>query len=115
MKFCKTSKKIGFPLRVQCLDTQTLNLIKQLVEESLAHLISEVYDNEGDVGHARFLEVSAAGVLIVELLGPVLIRPLWHLKHKQITQQLMEEIYSGYLSTELHIYFLLQCCPTLSS
>lgn len=100
MKFCKTSKKIGFPLRVQCLDTETPNLIKQLVEESSAHLISEVYDNEGDVGHARFLEVSAAGVLIVELLGPVLIRPLWHLKHKHITQQLMEEIYSGYLSAE---------------
>lgn len=49
---------------------------------SSAHLISKVYDDEGDVGHARFLKVCAARVLFVELLGPVLIRSLWHLKQQ---------------------------------
>ena len=47
-----------------------------------AHLVSEVDDDEGGVGHTRFLEVSAAGVLLVELLGPVLICSLWHLEHE---------------------------------
>lgn len=49
-------------------------------EESGAHLISKVHDDEGRVGHTGFLKVGAAGVLLVELLSPVLIRPLWHLK-----------------------------------
>lgn len=49
---------------------------------SSAHLISKMYDDEGDVGHARFLKVHAARVLFVELLGPVLIRSLWHLKQQ---------------------------------
>lgn len=47
-----------------------------------AYLISKVYDDKRDVGHARFLKVCTAGVLLVELLGPVLIRSLWHLKQQ---------------------------------
>lgn len=45
-----------------------------------SHLISKVNHNEGDVGHARLLKVRAARVLLVELLGPVLIRSPRHLK-----------------------------------
>lgn len=45
-----------------------------------SHLISKVNHDEGDVGHARLLKVRAARVLLVELLGPVLIRSPRHLK-----------------------------------
>lgn len=47
------------------------------------YLIGKVDDNEGCVGHARFLEVLAVGVSFIELLGPVLIRSFGDLKkHK---------------------------------
>lgn len=40
-------------------------------------------DNEGCVGHAWFLEVLAAGVPFIELLGPVLVSSFGDLeKHK---------------------------------
>lgn len=51
-----------------------------------SHLISKVYDDEGDVGHARLLKMDAAGVLSVQLLGPVLVRSLRHLE-QQVEEQ----------------------------
>lgn len=46
-----------------------------------AHLVSKVNDDEGDVGHARFLEVRAAAVLLVELLSPVQVGSPRDLSH----------------------------------
>lgn len=45
------------------------------------HLVGEVRHNEGRVGHAGFLEVLAAPVPVVQLLGPVLVRSFGDLQN----------------------------------
>ena len=39
-------------------------------------------DDEGGVGHAGLLEVSAAQVFLVQLLGPVLVRAFGNLQQE---------------------------------
>lgn len=46
-----------------------------------AHLVGEVCHDEGRVGHAGFLEVLAAPVPVVQLLGPVLVRSFGDLRN----------------------------------
>ncbi|KAF3848365.1 hypothetical protein F7725_014862 [Dissostichus mawsoni] len=46
------------------------------------HLVGEVVDDEGGVGHAGLLEVSAARVFLVQLLGPVLVRAFGNLQQE---------------------------------
>lgn len=48
---------------------------------NVSNHISKVQDDEGGVGHAWFLKVSATvQVLVVKLPSPVLIRAFWHLE-----------------------------------
>lgn len=62
--------------------TAGLRCVSQVSKED-SYLICKVVDNEGRVGHARFLEVLAVGVSFVEFLGPVLISSFGDLeKHK---------------------------------
>ena len=61
-------------------------------QEEDSDLVCKVDDDEGGVGHAWLLEVSASRVLPVQLLAPVLIRPLGHL----------EQIDNTYINIEIH-------------
>ena len=60
------------------------NLITVFLKEAInlvLNIVSKMEDDEGCLGHAWLLKVLGLGVLVIQLLAPVLVRASRHLPH----------------------------------